>query len=40
MPPECLLGLKYNKSADVYALGVTMYETMAGALPFDGRASF
>ena len=40
MPPECLLGLEYDKSADIYALGVTMYELMKLNLPFKSKDSY
>ena len=37
MPPECLLGCKYDKSSDIYALGVTMYELMQLKRPFKDK---
>lgn len=39
MAPELFTGLKPNVASDVYALGVTAYETFTGDLPF-GRGSF
>jgi serine/threonine protein kinase len=34
MSPERLLGHAYDGGADVYALAVTIYQTLAGKLPF------
>ena len=37
-PPEQLLGLEIGPKADVYALGVTMFEMLCGSPPFSGDA--
>lgn len=34
MPPEQLHGFKVDRRADIYALGVVMYEMLTGDLPF------
>lgn len=36
MSPEQLKGVKVTESADIYSLGVTMYQLLTGKLPFDG----
>lgn len=36
MAPECLTGDKYDISADVYSLGVVLYEMLFGFYPFQG----
>jgi serine/threonine-protein kinase len=38
MAPEVLEGIEYTESADLYALGVTFYEMLAGKHPFEGVA--
>ncbi|WDE98327.1 protein kinase [Lentisphaera profundi] len=35
--PEQILNLKVDTRADIYALGVTAYEALAGQVPFDGK---
>ncbi len=38
MPPEQLLGDgEYGPRTDVYSLGVTMYECLSGAVPYEGN---
>ncbi|MBB3167985.1 serine/threonine-protein kinase [Simiduia aestuariiviva] len=36
MSPEQLKGAKVGESADIYSLGVTMYQLLTGKLPYDG----
>ena len=36
MSPEQLKGTKVSEAADIYSLGVTMYQLLTGKLPFDG----
>ena len=38
VPPEQLLGQKLDGRADVYALGVALYEMMTGQRPYRGRS--
>jgi serine/threonine protein kinase len=38
VPPEQLLGHKLDGRADVYALGVALYEMMTGQRPYRGRS--
>jgi serine/threonine protein kinase/nitrite reductase/ring-hydroxylating ferredoxin subunit len=35
--PECVLGLSYDSRADVYALGVMLFELLSGSTPFTGN---
>jgi serine/threonine-protein kinase len=39
MPPEQGLGRPVDHRADIYALGVVLYQIFAGALPFDGATT-
>ena len=36
MAPEVLLKNKYNHKADVWSLGVAIFELLTGKLPFNG----
>lgn len=36
MAPEVLAGVGYGESADVYSLGLVIWETVTGLCPFDG----
>lgn len=36
MAPEQLKGNKVNRSADIFSLGVTFYQLLAGCLPYEG----
>ena len=38
MAPEILRGSPANEAADVYALGVVVFEAIAGRLPYSGRS--
>jgi eukaryotic-like serine/threonine-protein kinase len=38
MPPEAWQGKQLKKSADLYSLGVVLYEAITGSLPFEGNS--
>jgi len=40
MAPEQVAGESPDQRIDVYAMGVTLYEMLSGALPYDGRDRF
>lgn len=39
MAPEVVLGDKYDKSADLWSLGVLLYEFIEGWAPFKGKSN-
>jgi serine/threonine-protein kinase len=39
MPPEQGMGRPIDRRADIYALGVVLYQIFAGTLPFDGATA-
>lgn len=36
MAPECLTGKPYDTRADIYSLGVVLYEMIFGFFPYEG----
>ena len=38
MPPEQFTGSRLSFSSDLYSLGITLFEMLAGTLPFAGEA--
>jgi serine/threonine protein kinase len=40
MAPELLSGNPADERSDIWALGILLYETAAGALPFQGKTGF
>ena len=37
MAPEILNGKKYNEKIDIWSFGVTLFESLLGVTPFNGR---
>lgn len=37
LPPEALVGEGYDRSGDLFALGVLLYQSLAGRFPFGGK---
>lgn len=38
MAPEVLHGRKYNHKADIWSLGIVMFELLTGSVPFAGNS--
>ena len=38
MAPEVLKGCSYNSKADVWSMGVVLYECMCGFCPFEDKS--
>lgn len=40
MPPDQSMGFEYDERSEVYGLGCTLFEALAGQVPFPGRTTY